>query len=183
MFTKISQLENSYILNLTSHTDLRGSLTETFQIDALRELPGWEDFNIKQQNFVISVKNSIRGIHLTKAEFPQRKIVFVAEGVIREFLINLNSNSTNFKETFSFNLSSEEPRILLLGANNGHSFQTESETSRVVYCFDRKFDANQEMGLNPLKLRITPPWKSPSILSDKDSQAISLQEALDKNIF
>ena len=142
----------------------------------MEPVKGWEDFEVHQSNFVKSREAAIRGIHRTKVEFPQRKIVTCLEGKINDVLIDLRPESPTFKKHVSIELSSDYHYSILIPARIGHSFQTLTKESSVIYQIDRSYNPEEEIGVSPLDPEIAINWKPGWLLSEKDAAAMNLKE-------
>lgn len=158
------------------HTDGRGHLFEVFNESVLYRIDGWQDFKICQTNLVKSNQGAIRGIHRTRSGFPQRKVVTCLEGEINDVLVDLRPESPTFMRHISIELKSELPISILIPERIGHSFQTITEKSMVIYQIDRPYILEEELGISPFDPQIAIKWKPNWLLSEKDAQARDLHE-------
>jgi len=176
IFEPVTEIPGAYKIELVNWSDSRGSLMEIWNSKNFIEQGVWPDFIPVQVNLVKSNQGAIRGIHRTIRYAPQRKIVTCTEGAIKDYLIDLRPESTHYRNVVSVAIDASKPLLLLVPERVGHSYQTISENSTVCYYFDRAYNPEEEIGINPFDqdLRIT--WDEPYILSPKDSNAPLLNE-------
>src|SRR5271157_4101216 len=98
-------------------SDSRGAFFETYNEREMQEagLPtGW-----RQDNFSISVKNVIRGIHYQIVQ-PQGKLVRVAYGTVVDMAVDLRRSSPDFGKHVAVELSGESGEMLWIPPGFGH---------------------------------------------------------------
>ena len=156
---------------MQENIDSRGVLIEIFNNEIIKRNPGWEQYSPTQVNWVSSIKGSIRGIHRTKIEFPQMKVVFCATGEIADHLVDLRPASKTFKNHVEISLSGSDNSCLLIPHGVGHGFQTISESSEVLYLMNRIYNPLEELTINPEDPLIGINWLKPNILSARDKSA------------
>ena len=127
---KIEQTSLPGVLVLTPkiYRDDRGAFSETFNLRRMAEagLPTtWV-----QDNFSVSQKNVLRGIHYQVAE-PQGKLVRVTHGAVLDVAVDLRRSSTSFGKHVAVELNGENGRVLWIPAGFGHAFLVLSEMGRV----------------------------------------------------
>ena len=103
--------------------DERGCFFETFNLRAMEAgLPAqWG-----QDNFSLSKKNVIRGIHYQIVQ-PQGKLVRVTHGAVLDVAVDLRRSSPNFGKHVAVELSGENGQMLWIPAGFGHGFLVLSE--------------------------------------------------------
>ena len=172
----IEEIRGAYLLTHDEYLDSRGSLQELYSQNALSSLDSWKNFEINQTNFVKSQFGSIRGIHRTKRQYPQRKIITCIDGEILDVLVDLRPESPSFLNHVSIHLSSKSPTSILIPHRIGHSYQTHSQSSHVIYFIDRVYNPDEELGVNPIDEQLGILWKPNWILSSKDRNAMKIRE-------
>ena len=115
----------------------------------------------------VSVHGVIRGFHWQKEPSPQTKLIYVIKGAICDITIQIDDGWPNLQETYTFNMSADNPQCLYVPSNYAHAYQSISEESVVMYICLGAYDAEAESSFHPLKLGIDWPIPSP-ILSQKD---------------
>ena len=167
------------------HLDARGSFSELFKFDLIHQEIGVE-FNLAQSNVSTSNLGTLRGMHFQKWPPGQAKYVTAVSGRVIDVVVDLRRNSETFGKFDWFELDSEALNSLYIPAGIGHGFLATVDQSQVHYLCDRHYDPSAEMSINPLSFGV--PWETWSatheipelILSEKDRNAPSLQEALDQ---
>ena len=171
----IPEIEGAYLISLQENSDSRGVLIELFNNQIIKGIQGWEEFFPKQINWVSSLKGSIRGIHRSKRQFPQMKIVFCTKGEIVDHLVDLRLDSKTYRNHIEISLSGSEKSCLLIPHRVGHGFQTISNESEVVYLMNRVYSPLEEFTINPEDPALGINWVKPYILSTKDKTAPFLE--------
>ena len=93
------------------HTDMRGDFREWF---STRNLPdGWQSFTLAQANLSVSEKGVIRGIHFSRSDISQRKIVTCVRGEILDFVVDLRVGSPTFGSHVSIPLNADSGKSIL----------------------------------------------------------------------
>lgn len=152
------------------HMDRRGYFFESYNSKAL-SLFG-VSFPLVQENQSFSVKNVIRGLHFQRHPYAQGKLVRVAQGVIRDIVVDLRFDQPTFGRHFSIELSSINHIQLLVPAGFAHGFSVLSDSAEVIYGCDSHYNPEHDGGilLNDPALEID--WGVPAanaIISEKDS--------------
>jgi dTDP-4-dehydrorhamnose 3,5-epimerase len=142
---------------------------------ALEGLPGpWV-----QDNFSLSKKNVIRGIHYQIFK-PQGKLVLVTHGAILDIAVDLRRSSPTFAQHVAVELAGETGEMLWIPEGFGHGFLALSDTAGVAYKVTDDYSPAAERTIvwNDPDLAI--PWpieEECAILSDKDRAGVTLQNA------
>ena len=87
------------------HRDNRGLFTELWQLARYEDL--WPGLTFVQDNFSVSKKGTLRGLHFQRRH-PQGKLITVVSGEIFDVALDLREQSKTFGSVFSTNLSSED---------------------------------------------------------------------------
>lgn len=176
---KIVETSLPGVLALTPavYRDNRGSFRENFNLRVLTEagLPT----NWAQDNFSISRKNVLRGLHYQVIQ-PQGKLVWVAEGNILDVAVDLRRSSPHFGRHVAVELTGDGGEMLWIPPGFGHGFLVLSETARVGYkVTDYYAPAGDRTILwNDPDLAIAWPVESADvIISDKDRKGFPLHGA------
>ena len=110
--------------------DDRGAFHETWNQKAMVAvgLPGqWV-----QDNFSVSKKNVLRGIHYQITQ-PQGKLVRVVYGAVRDVAVDLRRSSPHFGKHVAAELTGDNGKMLWIPAGFGHAFVVLSETAGFAY--------------------------------------------------
>lgn len=165
------------VLTPKIYSDNRGAFWETWNLKAFEEagLPAtWV-----QDNFSISKKNVLRGIHYQVIQ-PQGKLVRVAYGAVLDVAIDLRRNSPCFGKHVAVELTKENGRMLWIPEGFGHAFLVLSDEAGFAYKVTDFYSPKGERTIvwNDPNLSISWPIKAEeAIVSEKDAQGATLQTA------
>jgi dTDP-4-dehydrorhamnose 3,5-epimerase len=176
---KIDQTSLPGVLVLTPkiYRDDRGAFSETFNLRRMVEagLPTqWV-----QDNFSVSQRNVLRGIHYQVAQ-PQGKLVRVTHGAVLDVAIDLGRSSSTFGKHVALELSGENGKMLWIPPGFGHAFLVLSETAGFAYKVTDYYSPAGERTIlwNDPELRIEwPIAASDAIVSEKDAKGKLLKDA------
>jgi dTDP-4-dehydrorhamnose 3,5-epimerase len=172
-------MEETSILGFSSFalpifTDNRGEFRTWFV--AQNTNTDLNDFVVMQSNLSTSVRSVIRGIHFSDATYEQTKIVTCVSGIIRDYAIDLRTQSKTFGMHDSVELSEKNGRTAVLRHGLGHAFEVLSETATIVYLLSSQWNPSKEFTINPFDSELAIPWLTQNpILSDRDRGANSFK--------
>ena len=172
-----TSLPGVLVLEPRCFRDERGFFFETFNLALMVEigLPGeW-----KQDNFSLSKKNVVRGIHYQIGE-PQGKLVRVVTGAALDVIVDLRKSSPTFGQHTTVDLSGDCSRMVWIPEGFGHGFAALTETVALSYKVTDYYSPRAERCIlwNDPKLGID--WKVPAtdaILSAKDAAGVPFSHA------
>lgn len=165
------------MLNAKIFRDDRGAFLETWNQQAMEEagLPSrWV-----QDNFSISKKNVLRGIHYQVVQ-PQGKLVRVAYGAVLDVAVDLRRSSPAFGQHAAVELTGENGRMLWIPEGFGHAFLVLSDEAGFAYKVTDYYSPGGERTIrwNDAELGIEWPVRAADVIvSDKDSKGAALREA------
>ena len=174
--TKTS-LPGVLVLSPEVYRDRRGAFSETFNLRAMAEagLPGpWV-----QDNFSVSAKNVLRGIHY-QVVHPQGKLIRVAHGSVFDVAVDLRRGSPTFAKHFAIELDGESGEMLWIPAGFGHGFLALTDVVGFAYKVTDYYSPQGERTIlwNDPELAIPWPVAAESvILSEKDRRGLALRDA------
>ena len=130
MKIEATQLPGVLLLTPTIYRDERGAFMETFNLKRMAEagLPA----NWVQDNFSISKKSVLRGIHYQITQ-PQGKLVRVTHGAVLDVAVDLRRSSPAFGRHVAVELSGENGAMLWIPEGFGHAFLVLSEVAGFAY--------------------------------------------------
>jgi dTDP-4-dehydrorhamnose 3,5-epimerase len=110
--------------------DNRGAFQETWNLKRFEDagLP----VNWVQDNFSLSARNVIRGIHYQIIQ-PQAKLVRVTHGAVWDVAVDLRRSSPSFGRHVGVELSAENGNMLYIPAGFGHGFVALTENVGFAY--------------------------------------------------
>jgi dTDP-4-dehydrorhamnose 3,5-epimerase len=158
-------------------SDARGAFFETYNERIMQQagLPTvWP-----QDNFSISSKNVIRGIHYQVIQ-PQGKLVRVAYGAVLDIAVDLRRSSPAFGAHVAVELSDTNGAMLWIPPGFGHAFAVLSEKAGFAYKVTDYYSPAGERTIlwNDAKLGIAwPIAEAEAIVSEKDRQGRTLDDA------
>ena len=157
--------------------DDRGFFFETFNLAGMMELGLPAEW--KQDNFSLSKKNVIRGLHYQIGQ-PQGKLVRVVAGAARDVIVDLRKSSPTFGQHTTVELNGEGSRMVWIPAGFGHGFAALTETVALSYKVTDYYSPKEER---------TVLWNDPvlgidwgvsadeAILSAKDAVGLPFKDA------
>jgi len=159
------------------HRDNRGAFWETWNLKTAAEagLPStWA-----QDNFSVSMKNVIRGIHYQIIQ-PQAKLVRVTHGAVLDIAVDLRKSSATFGRHVAAELTGENGQMLWIPVGFGHAFAVLSEEAGFAYKVSDGYCSQGERTIvwNDPDLAI--PWPiaaHDAIVSEKDRQGAPFRQA------
>jgi dTDP-4-dehydrorhamnose 3,5-epimerase len=165
------------IFTPTIYSDSRGSFFQTYHEKIMGDagLPtSW-----KQDNFSISHKNVVRGLHYQVVR-PQGKLVRVAYGRVIDVAVDLRRSSPSFGQHIAVELSAEKGAMLWMPPGFGHGFAVLSETAGFAYKVSDYYSPEGERTIlwNDPDLSIA--WPVPpeeAVISEKDAQGSRFRDA------
>jgi len=161
-----TNLKGVKYIKYESFEDNRGYFFQSF-LDNEYSFLG-DDINFKQDNFSLSKKNVLRGLH-AQNRYPQGKLVTCTYGKIFDVAIDIDINSHTYGEYFAIELSQENNTQLWIPPGYAHGFCVLSETAIVHYKCSEIYHPEDELGFrwNDPFINIKWPISNP-IVSTKD---------------
>ncbi len=177
MKIEATSLPGVSILTPQIFRDDRGAFAETFNLRRMTEvgLPArWV-----QDNFSISKRNVLRGIHYQIVQ-PQGKLVRVTHGAVLDVAVDLRRSSPAFGRHVAVELSGENGRMLWIPEGFGHAFLVLSEVAGFSYKVTNYYAPSGDRTIlwNDPDLAI--PWPvdaAAPIVSDKDRKGARFKDA------
>lgn len=157
--------------------DDRGFFFESFNRRKFAELIG-RDVDFMQDNHSRSVKNVLRGLHY-QIQHPQAKLVRVVQGTVLDVAVDLRKSSATFGRYVAEELSAENKRMFWIPEGFAHGFLVLSDTAEFLYKTTDYWHPEYERCIrwDDQTLAINWPLQASPVVSDKDAQGKSLQQA------
>ena len=172
-----SKLEIDGLILITPKVmyDERGFFLESYTRNEFEKLGVKDEF--VQDNHSLSIKNTLRGLHLQKEPYAQSKLVRCVTGSILDVAVDIRKDSNTFGKHVKVVLSSEDKTMLYIPRGFAHGFLVLSDVAEVLYKVDNFYSKEYESGIiwNDNELGIGWPITNP-ILSDKDKGLPSFAE-------
>lgn len=162
--------------------DHRGYFSEVFSKKKFCENVG-HDIDFLQDNESLSTQEgTIRGLHFQKYPYWQGKLVRVLSGSLLDVCVDIRQSSKSFGQHVSIELSSENGKQLWIPPGFAHGFCTLEPNTKLTYKVSNNYyEPNSERSLawNDPDLAINwPELSDPSTLSEKDFNALTLNDAV-----
>ncbi len=177
MKIEATSLPGLLLLTPAIHRDNRGAFSETFNLRRMAEagLPThWV-----QDNFSVSRKNVLRGIHY-QTILPQGKLVRVTHGAVLDVAVDLRRSSPDFSRHVATELSGENGKMLWIPEGFGHAFLVLTEEAGFAYKVTDYYSAKGERTILWSDPDLAIPWplaEADLIVSEKDRKGAKLRDA------
>lgn len=178
-----ANLQNSglVVLKNTTHEDSRGYFRERYNPLNLKEL---HSPKFVQENYSISNKGVIRGLHWQVNPQPQAKLVTCLKGNIFDVVLDIRKTSITFGKFFEIELNEFENVSLWIPAGFAHGFQSLEKDSIVVYSTTSIYSLENSRSINPLDARLGIQWPlSRKFLGKQDEISPNFNEVEEKDFF
>jgi dTDP-4-dehydrorhamnose 3,5-epimerase len=150
--------------------DRRGHFYESLNVKELNKILK-KKINIKQSNVSFSKKNVFRGFHFQKKPHAQDKFVRVLQGKILDIVVSIDKNSKIYLDSFYYELSEKNKKILYVPKNFAHGFLVLSKNATIEYFVTNYYSKSHERNINIFDERLNIDKKiikKKLIMSNKD---------------
>jgi dTDP-4-dehydrorhamnose 3,5-epimerase len=176
------KISGSWKIEFQKFDDNRGFFYESFKEEDFKKLIG-RNLNIKQTNTSSSSKGSVRGIHYALVPPSQAKLVQCQRGSIKDYVIDIRVGSPTFGQFEEIELDENSASAVFIEEGLAHAFVAMENQTVVTYFVTEKYNPEREKGINPFDKTLNVKWPDLElILSEKDKQAISLEEAKNQGL-
>lgn len=176
------KISGSWKIEFQKFDDNRGFFYESFKEEDFKNQIG-RNLNIKQTNTSSSSKGSLRGIHYALVPPSQAKLVQCQRGSIKDYVIDIRVGSPTFGQFEEIELNENSARAVFIEEGLAHAFVALENQSVVTYFVTEKYNPEREKGINPFDKTLNVKWPDIElILSEKDKQAISLEESKNQGL-
>ena len=167
-------LEGLLLVKSDIFKDDRGFFVETYKESAFVQL-GLPVF--VQDNFSVSKKNALRGLHFQLPPKAQGKLVRCLEGQIWDVAVDIRPVSPTYGQWQGVELSENSGHALFVPEGFAHGFVVLSDSARVLYKTTAEYAPELERGIiwNDSDLNIAWPVSEP-ILAPRDAAFPKLSE-------
>ena len=157
--------------------DARGAFWETWNQRKMQQA-GFDRVFV-QDNFSLSKKNVVRGIHYQVIQ-PQGKLVRVTHGAVLDVAVDLRRSSPRFGQHVAVELTGDNGQMLWIPEGFGHGFVVLSDVAGFAYKVTDFYSLKGERTILWNDPDLSIPWPvSPAalIISAKDRQGALLRDA------
>lgn len=173
-----TSIPGAYRITVTQHSDRRGSFFEAWRFSELLQQVG-QRFEIRQVNYSVSRKNTLRGIHGTTLPPGQSKLVTCVRGAAMDVAVDLRVGSPTFGR-FDVTFQDATSGIgVYLTEGIGHAFLALTDDTCMSYLCGAEYVPGTMIDVDALDPALGIPWEldGPPVMSDKDAAAPTLAEA------
>jgi dTDP-4-dehydrorhamnose 3,5-epimerase len=171
------KISGSWKIEFQKFDDNRGFFYESFKEEDFKKLIS-RNLNIKQTNTSSSSKGSVRGIHYALVPPSQAKLVQCQRGSIKDYVIDIRVGSPTFGQFEEIELNENSASAVFIEEGLANAFVAMENQTVVTYFVTEKYNPEREKGINPFDKTLNVKWPDLElILSEKDKQAISLDES------
>ncbi|MEU5694199.1 dTDP-4-dehydrorhamnose 3,5-epimerase family protein [Actinosynnema sp. NPDC020468] len=157
--------------------DDRGLFVAPFQEQAFAAAVG-HPLKVAQTNHSESRRGVVRGVHYADVPPGQAKYVYCPRGRLLDVVVDVRAGSPTFGEWDAVVLEPGKFNSVYLPEGLGHALMALEDGTITSYLCTEGFNPRAERGLNPLTLDLPWPADVEPVLSEKDTLAPSLEEAL-----
>lgn len=124
-----------------------------------------------QDNYSMSIRDTLRGLHYQKEPHAQGKLVWCLRGTIFDVAVDIRKDSPTYGKWVSCELSSDNSLMLYVPPGFAHGFLVLSEAAEVIYKCTDEYAPEADRGIiwNDPDIGILWPTRSP-VLSEKDAK-------------
>ena len=175
-------INGSWKIDFKRFDDNRGYFYESFKDEDFKSQIG-RNFVIKQTNTSSSSKGSVRGIHYALVPPSQAKLVQCQRGSIKDYVIDIRVGSPTFGQFEEIELNENSASAVFIEEGLAHTFVALENQTVVTYYVTEKYNPEREKGINPFDKTLNVKWPEIElVLSEKDKQAITLEEAKNQGL-
>ncbi len=181
-FVELS-IPGAYRIEIRRYPDRRGSFHEAWRFGELLQQTGHR-FEIRQANYSVSRKNTIRGIHGTTVPPGQTKLVTCVRGAALDVAVDLRVGSPTFGR-YEVTLQQAGTGVgVYLADGIGHAFHALTDDTCMNYLCGAEYVPGTMIEVQAMDPAIGIPWEldGPPIMSDKDAAAPTLAEAVERGL-
>ena len=156
------KMEGPLLFSMQQFADERGFFCEKYN---KTEISSHIDVDFIQDNFSVSYKNVIRGLHY---QTGQAKLVSCVQGMVLDVIVDIREGSTTYGQWAGYMLD-ENTETLFIPAGFAHGFCCLTETCSFFYKVNTHWNKELEGGFHFNEFGIKwPISEKDAILSEKD---------------
>jgi dTDP-4-dehydrorhamnose 3,5-epimerase len=173
-----TSLAGLWLTDLELREDERGFLARTYcenEFSAHGLNTCWPQCNLT----LTKSRGMIRGMHFQGDPRPETKLARCTAGAVFDVVVDVRPNSPTFGKWESFELTSQNRRMLYIPAGFAHGFQCLADDCEVFYHMSEYYFPNLARGLrwNDPTVGIQWPLANPTV-SDRDKNLPFLADAI-----
>ncbi|UFQ20401.1 MULTISPECIES: dTDP-4-dehydrorhamnose 3,5-epimerase family protein [Streptomyces] len=168
----------AYVITPHKYPDPRGVFFESLRADLVSEALG-RPFTVRQINYSVSRRNTLRGLHGVRIPPGQAKYVTCVRGAFRDIVVDLRVGSPTFGHHTTTLLTAENGVAVHVTEGLGHGFLALTDETCISYALSTTHVPGTQFEIDPLDPELALPWgfTEPPLLSAKDARAPTLEQA------
>jgi dTDP-4-dehydrorhamnose 3,5-epimerase len=168
-------LNKVLLIETNRFSDKRGHFAETYNRKRFAKFGIMQEFVQDNHSFSRAI-GTLRGLHFQAPPAAQCKIVRCGRGAIFDVAVDIRRGSPTFGHWEGYELTAENENQLYVPAGFAHGFVTLEHNSEIVYKCSDYYAPETEGTLRWDCFGIDWPLFGDPILSDKDTNAITLTD-------
>ena len=181
--TTLEPFKEVLIITCKTISDERGYFSEYFNQSAFQKVSG-NATTFVQDNFSLSRKWVLRGLHFQKEPFAQAKLIRVLRGGIFDVVVDLRKKEKTFGKWAGIKLDGVDNKMLYVPEGFAHGFIALSDKTELLYKCSSYFNKEAERTLQWFDSKISISWPpeiptASVIVSEKDRKGLSLDRLLE----
>ena len=182
MKIKEKEIRGVFEIKLESYEDNRGFFMRTYDDKIFKKL-GIDRKWVQENHSLSKIKGIVRGIHFQYPPNCETKVLRVITGRIFFAVIDLRKNSKTFGKWTSVILSAKKKNMLYVPRGCAPGMCTLTENCNLAYKVDNYYAKDNEDNIkwNDPDLGIDWPIKVPVVISERDANAQSFKEFVEKH--
>jgi NDP-hexose 5-epimerase len=177
---RISELTvpDAYLIEPEPIADSRGVFYEVIRQGALRRITGHE-LMIRQVNYSVSKRNTVRGIHGTTLPPGQVKLTTCVRGAALDIAVDIRVGSPTFGHYTVTRQDAASGTAVYLPDGIGHAFQALTDDTCMCYLCSEEYVPGTMIDIDAFDPDLALPWEltGSAIRSTKDAAAPTLSTA------
>ena len=159
------------------YQDDRGFFKETYKKSEFEAAGITEDF--VQDNYSISQRGVVRGLHYQLSPHAQGKLVQVVGGRAWDVAVDIRKDSETFGQWFGVELSEDDNKFFYIPPGFAHGFQALTDDVQFMYKCTSEYDQATERSIryDDPDLAVDWPIKTDMLVAPKDAGAPFLKDA------
>lgn len=166
-------LGGCFVVRVPRHEDVRGTFAKPFVASRFRERGLRTDF--VETYYSSSSEGVIRGMHFQRPPHEHAKLVYCADGVVEDVLLDLRRGSPTYGTSCSLTLDSTAPTGVYIAEGIAHGFLAVRAPALMVYSVTSEYAPAHDTGVRWNSFGFSWPVSSP-IVSARDAAFPGLSE-------
>ena len=181
MTIKERKLRGTYEITLSPHEDPRGFFMRTYDKKVFEASGIARDWVQENESFSRD-KGTIRGLHFQRSPHAEGKLMRVVSGEAFVVWVDIRKGSRTLGAWDGFTLSSQKKNAVYIPRGFANGLCTLSENCMLLYKMDNYYasEAQDAIVWNDPDIGIVWPVKEPAVMSEKDANAQSFKEFIDR---